>query len=456
MKILGRTGLNRQGGYVYDEQLKQLAGTRAIKVFREMRDNDAIIGAFIFMITSLIRKVKWPVTPASEDKADLELAQFLEECLHDMSQTWEDTLSDILSMLWAGWSYHEIVYKRRLGDSRDPTKRSRYDDGRIGWRKIEIRSQDSLDEWEFDDDGGIKGLWQAPPPSYEKLYIPIEKALLFRTESNKNNPEGRSLLRNSYISWYFKKRMQELEAVGMERDLVGIPVMEVPPEVMMPDAPSALKTQRDNFETMVSEIRRDEREGVVIPAEEYTSSDGTTTVKTGYKLRLLQGGGQRQIDTDKVIRRYESRIAMTVLAQFLLLGQDKVGSFSLASSSTDIFAVAISAILDSIAAVMNRYAIPRLFALNNIKVEKLPELAPGDIEKPDLEAFSKFIETMVKAGALRPGMALERHIRNMAELPDLDEDEIEEEDMPPRRPVPQEEPPEDEPKGGEEEDEIPE
>lgn len=52
--------------------------------------------------------------------------------------------------------------------------------------------------------------------------------MLFRTESVKDNPEGRSILRNAYRSWYFKRRIQEIEAIGIERDLAGLPVIHAP------------------------------------------------------------------------------------------------------------------------------------------------------------------------------------------------------------------------------------
>lgn len=423
MRIYGRTGLNRFGGLVYEEQLRQLSGTRAVRVYAEMRDNDAVIGAFLFLIEMLIRTVPWTVKPASEDKSDKDNAQFVDECRQDLSHTWEDLMSEILSMLVFGWAYFEIVYKRRQGPGKDPTKRSRFTDGRIGWRKIEIRSQESLDHWEFQEDGGIVGMWQRPAPTYELILIPIEKALLFRTKSAKNSPEGRSFLRNAYRSWLFKKRLEEIEAIGIERDLVGVPKLEVPPEVMMDDAPANLVTLRGELENMGSELRRDEREFVMMPAEVVSGPDGQD-IRTGYKLELLKSPGQRQTDPDKVIRRHESRILMTVLAQFLLLGQDKVGSFSLASESTDVFAVAISAILDNIAAVFNRYAIPRLFEVNNIKAETLPELIPGDLERQDLEKFAIGLEKLIKVGAIRPGIALERHLRGLYELPELEEDDL--------------------------------
>ena len=129
-------------------------------------------------------------------------------------------------MLPFGYSVFEIVYKIRRGpNSRSPKFRSNFTDGLVGWRKIAMRAQDTISEWVIDEDGGIRGYYQNAAPNYETVFIPIEKSLLFRTEVNKNNPEGRSLLRNAYRSYYFLKRIQELEAIGIERELAGLPVL---------------------------------------------------------------------------------------------------------------------------------------------------------------------------------------------------------------------------------------
>jgi peptide/nickel transport system substrate-binding protein len=138
----------------------------------------------------------------------------------------------MLSMLIFGFSYHEIVYKYRKGDSKDPTKKSKHNDGRIGWRKMPIRAQETLFRWEIDIDGGIQAMVQTDPSTGGTYIIPIEKSLLFRTSSQKNNPEGRSILRNAYRPWYFKRRIEEIEAIGIERDLAGLPVAYLPPEYL--------------------------------------------------------------------------------------------------------------------------------------------------------------------------------------------------------------------------------
>lgn len=42
------------------------------------------------------------------------LQNFNEDSLKNMQDTWTDTISEILSFLTYGWSFHEIVYKRRM------------------------------------------------------------------------------------------------------------------------------------------------------------------------------------------------------------------------------------------------------------------------------------------------------------------------------------------------------
>jgi hypothetical protein len=194
-----------------------------------MSDNDATLGAVLSAVDTLVRQVPWTVKPAEEHGTAQQWADFVEECMGDMSQTWEEFISEVFSMLVYGHSIFEILYKPRT-----EAENSVYTDGRIGWRKFEIRAQDSIERWEFDVDGGIQGYWQRLDRGGSVL-IPIEKSLLFRTKSHKGNPEGRSLLRNGYRSWYLLKRLEEIEAIGFERNLAGMPILQVPPQLMNPN-----------------------------------------------------------------------------------------------------------------------------------------------------------------------------------------------------------------------------
>lgn len=398
----GRTGLNRYSGVVHEEFLPELSGRRGVQVYKEFSENDDVAGAILFAIKMLCRQADWSVRATGADKIDKDAADFVESCLHDMTSTWSDTVSEILSFLTYGWSLHEIVYKRRLGHKKDPRVDSKFDDGLTGWQKLPIRAQETLYEWEFDDRDNLVAFIQTPPPDYQKLRIPSEKFLLFRTESRKENPEGRSILRNAYRSWYFKKRIQELEGIGLERDLAGFPVLQAPDGVEIWSEGNAALLHRCN--QFVQNIRRDALEGLTLPF--------------GWELKLLSTGGRRQFDTSKIIERYDTRIAMTVLADFVFLGHEKSGSWALSSDKTELFAMAIGAFLDIICETFNRKAIPALLNLNKkFSNAAIPELVHGDIETQNLKELGEYLRTLAETGLVTPDENLEEYLRTQASLP---------------------------------------
>ena len=413
LDVLGKPGLNQYGGILDEEWMRQIKGTKGVKAFQEMRDNDPIIGAILYAVKTLVRQTKWRIEPSEDTPEHQAVADFVEECREDMDHTWHDLLAEILSMLPFGWSYFECVYKYRRGpDAKERSERSRFSDGKIGWRKIAIRAQETLSRWEFDEDGTTLGMWQQPPPDYQKRFIPMEKALLFRTETHKDNPEGRSILRNAYRSWFYLKRIQEIEAIGIERDLAGLPVAHVPLEMLSPSASSAQKNTVANIFEMVRKVKRNEFEGVVFPAE--TDIDGNPS---GFKFSLLSSGGRRPLDVNEIVKRYESRIAMSVLGEFVMLGMDSVGSFALSSNKTHLFAQALGSYLQQIADTFNRFAIPKLLNYNGVSPSLHPKLVFEDIETPDLGELAAAIGALSSAGVLTPDDELERWVRDFGNMP---------------------------------------
>jgi len=413
MRQLGQTGLKRYSGFIFEEFLQELTGWKGIEVYKEMLNNDPIVGAIMYAIQTLTRGVDWRIQPGSEQKFDIEAAEFVESCMHDMSDTWTDTISEILSFIGYGHSYHEKVFKKRLGKQLTPDDSSKFNDGKIGWKRLPIRSQDTLYRWIFADNGDIMGVEQLSPPHFHMTTIPMEKALLFRTTSAKNNPEGKSIFRNAYRSWYMKKNIENIEGIGIERDLAGLPVALVPPELLSNCASADQKHTLELIKTIVTNIRRDEQEGVVFPSA-YDANGNLM-----YDLKLLSTGGSRQFDTDKIVQRYDQRIAMSALADFILLGHEKVGSFALASSKTQLFAQAIGAFLQIICDTFNRHAIPQLCDLNNLKVSEYPKLCHGDLESQDLAELGTYLTNLASSGyPLFPNPELEKHLMKAASLPE--------------------------------------
>lgn len=359
-----------------------------------------------------------PLSPPSAAEIHAqELAVFVETCLHDMADPWSDLISQIITMIVFGFAYHEIVYKKRNGPNPDdPVQGSRYADGKIGWAKIAGRAQETVHRWEFDEFGNVLGMWQLAPPKYQLKYIPMAKALLFRTTGYKNNPMGRSILRSAYRPWYFKRRIEEMEAIGVERNLAGLPVMYVPGEWFFAGATDEQKASLEEAKTIVRNVRQNDQAGLVLP----TFFDPETKQRL-LEVTLLTGGGgagSKVQDTDKIISRYDQRIAMVALVDFILLGHESVGSKSLADTKADLFTTALEAWLSSIADVINTYAIPRLMQINGEDPAMSPRLTFGKLTTVSIMELSQLLTALGGAGFdIAPDAVLEDYIRSVAGMP---------------------------------------
>jgi hypothetical protein len=414
--IEGAIGLPVFSGRVYDEYLRELQQERGRRILREMSEQDPVIGASLLAIEMLARQVDWKTIPANQTPQAQEVADFVDTCFMDLQPSWEDTLSEILTMLVYGWSWMEVLYKTRGGlDTDNPLQHSMYDDGKIGWRGWAPRNQETLYQWLFDDAGEIVAMRQIPPPDYIIRTVPRDKSLHFRTKSRRGNPEGVSILRNAYRPWYFKQHIEQIEGIGVERDLAGLPVMWVPQRLLNQTNPNPNDTALlAQLQRIITNIRRDEQEGVLLPLS--WDAEGNQQ----YKLELLTSGGQRQFDTNKIIERYDQRIAMTMLADFLLLGHENVGSFALADSKTELFGDALGAILDAICREINTRAIPQIVRFNGWPVDLAPTRNHGDIESVDIGKLGTYIQQLAGAGMpLFPstGRKLEQYLLEQAGLP---------------------------------------
>lgn len=408
---IGRTGLIQNAGYIQEEFLTSLQGSQAIKIYKEMRDNDPIVGAVMMALLNLVREAEWRVEPYDDSPQSKGDAEFLEQCMDDLDRPWSEFISEAMSMVVFGWSLFEVVYKIREGWRVGSSGSSQYSDNKIGWKKFGLRSQDSLDRWEFADNGEMTAMIQRPAPDYIERRIPMNRAVLFRTSVWKDNPEGRSILRNAYRPWFFKKRMEEIEGIGVERDLNGIPVVYVPPTLLRSNPTPEEATTLTAVETMVKNVRNDSQAGLVLPA--LYDDKGNQL----FKFELLTTLGRRNFDTNAIITRMNRTVATSMLADFVIIGHDNVGSFAMASAKTKVFSVAIGSYMDTIRDQFNRTIIPKLFMLNGIKKVELPKITHGDIETVGLDELAQYINALSGAGLDLTGEKVREHLAATAGLP---------------------------------------
>ena len=410
---LAQTGLRRYGGRIddeYDRRFKSL--NKRVHLYREMGD-DPVVASILQAVKMLIRRLGWSAEKQGETSTDEEAAEFLDTAKDDMSQSWSDTIDQSLGMIQYGFAVAEEVYKRRRGPKVEHA--SKYDDERIGWRKWTFIAPETLspgDEWVYDEHGGLQGLNQQPPTgSGISVRIPIDKAILFRPTVEKGNPEGRSLLRPMYPPWYYKKNLEEVEAISAERMGAGLPVVYVGSDVSKGPG-----SEFEKLKEIGRNVRVDEQMVVAIPFPKMGQGAGEGK---GVLFELVSPPSRGIIHFHETITRYEQRMAMVGLAQFIHLGMNQVGARALGDSFTDFFTLAIEAWADMLQDTIQRFAVERLFRVNHFPgLTAIPLLKHDAVRRISLTEIATFVNQLSQAALLTPSLELENTLRVMAELPE--------------------------------------
>lgn len=426
MGEIGTSGISFTHGNITEELKRDLAFPYATQTYKLMTYDSAVSSA-LGIIEVLVRRSEWKVKPPKNPTAEeLERTEFIESCMTDMTRPFSEFIGEVLSYLTYGHSYHEMVFKPRKGKSSNTKYPSKFNDNLIGWAKLPVRSQTTIDKWIYDNKksefvGLRQNLGLVNREAYYNLVddndfsqyrlIPFTKLLQFRWNPKRDNPEGQSPLRGCYISWKYKTTIEEYEAVGVSRDLAGMPIIELPPEYMAEDAPEDRKVVYEYFKDLIRNIHANQSAGVIMPK----FIDATSKQDMfGFRLEGVNGG--KNYDTTPIISRYENKILMAFFADILKMGQDTVGSFALSDNKNNLLAFMVEAQLKLITEVLNEQLIPTTFRMNGWSEDRLPVFEYGDIEDTDLEGVSKFIQRVVSVGAVEVDTEMSDKLREMVDM----------------------------------------
>src|SRR5210317_321627 len=423
-QILGIAGDNTQNGQIRaDEFLPELRGKRAIRKYREMRDNDSTIGAVMYATEQVLRDVDIKVMPANDTPAAKREAEFVESIFDDMDHTLDDHISEALSSLTYGFSWFEVVYKRRKGpNNRSDKSRSKFTDGRIGVRKIASRAPWTISKFDVDQKtGDVLGVHQEGAGFNNTSFIPTRKSLYYRTTAINNDPSGRSILRNAYTSYEYLNNLQNIEAIAVERELAGIPVARIPAEYLSTDATSAQAGFVGNLQQILRDVKFNEQGYIILPSDTYPDKDGSPTSNRLVDVELMASNGKRNIEIDPIVKRYQHDIARSVLSEFLMLGGGNTGSYALSKSKTDLFLRALESYIQAIVDVLNKQLVERLWELNGLNYDNMPRIIAGDVAPHDLRELGSYLRNLNGADInLADQPDIVNSLLQNAELPALD------------------------------------
>ena len=393
---LGVAGDNTHNGQIRaDEFLPELRGKKAIRKYREMRDNDSTVGAVMYSVEQILRDVDLDVKPVDDSDAAKVEADFVKSVLNDMDHTLDDHIAEALSFLSYGFGWFEVIYKRRVGPTeRSDKKHSKYTDGRLGVKKIAARAPWTINKFDVDQKtGDVLGIEQSVGLMNGKNYIPLNKSLYYRTTSINGDPSGRSILRNAYTSYEYLNNIQSIEAIAVERELAGIPVARIPAEYLSGDASATQTGFVRDLQQILRDVKFNEQGYIVLPSDTYPDKDGAPSTTRLVDIELMASNGKRNIDINPIVSRYQHDIARSVLSEFLLLGSSG-GSYALSKSKTDLFLRALESYIQAIVDVLNKQLVERLWQLNGLNYDLMPTITAGDVAPHDLREVAAFLRNL--------------------------------------------------------------
>lgn len=394
---IGNTGLSLKSvsGKVEENLSKLWKGKKKKEFISEMKANDPYVNAWINAKNAIALKPDWGIKPkeGTEEKNTAkaqEYADLIEGMLfEDMSTTFNSFVLNSVTMAEYGFALSEIVLKKRNGKTDNSMTSSLYNDGLFGIAKLAPRWQNSITKWDIDNNGNIENVYQKGDFAND-IKIPYKKVLHFVMNGYNGNPEGESVLRGTFASYYNKKNIERIQRETFERGFSGILDIQVPPRYLSKKVSSTEALEvRKNLEAFMKNVKQGKEAGIIRPF----SKD--------FVIELIQGKTGTGLDPDKMIDRYNTEIVLCLLSDSFM-GKSKVyQGASGEQTKTKLYKSFIGIILDEIKEQVNKKLIPMLFEINNLDSELMPYLDYGNLDDLDLQAVSWFIQSVAKnAGPL--------------------------------------------------------
>ena len=395
VQVALKTGLKYWSGAVSEEYLTELKPwTKAVKVYQEMAD-DVVIGTLYESIFTPLMDSKFEIEPADDSQKALEAAEWVKsQTLENESLPWEDHVYDVLQMLPYGFSLFEIVLAK--------------EENYLNLADLLPVAQNTVYKWgKLDSKGNPESVVQQLPfTSGQRTFLtaPMSKLLHFRFRANKRDPFGKPLSRALYRPWYFKKNIEVLEGIGVERDIGNLPIAELDENVFITDADET--TLKQGMEA----LRNDDTAYIIAPA--------------GVKLRPFGAGG-KVYDAGSIIQRYQHLIRQRFFMDFVSLGSEGVGTQALAKEETGFFSLALGSIQKACLRIWNGTLIPYLYQWNpGMDPALRPKMLWHKPGKINVQSYAQTSVQLSGSGLVHWTNEDERHIREELEMLSITDEQI--------------------------------
>lgn len=430
------SGRAHYGGFLDEDELNnELRGRSGLQVYDRMYRSDHDIRRNVAMAANPLVGATWSTEPFGGDEATDEDREIADDV------AWALGLGE-----YAANTPNRTPWAAHLAEFLPVVIRSGFTPGELEWcvaerdgrklitlRRIGMRLPRTIHRW-ITNPGDLAtnttGAGSAYPRSAsgdellavehyrasigDYVLLPREDLLYYRLGVEGDNWEGISLLRPVYKAWYIKDRIERLDAQGIEREAVGLPV------VYPPKGGAQGAGVLDDLEAKLALLRQGNLAYLVMPGP-----SAEHDVETGWHFEIMglggEGGGGKR-DAQPSLQYWRDAISTGFIQEFMRLGQGGTGSkgaMSTAEVQDDPFAAAVTAMAAPLIAEVTQLVIRRFVTLNYGADKPLPVLTMN-LSEGDLAELVTYVGTLVGAGALYPDDVLEDFLRQRGKLPPAD------------------------------------
>jgi len=403
LRIFGNTGTEHYSGYYTEELNPKWRDRERVATVDEMRKGDGAVRAILSAIKTPMLATAFKVEPASDDPRDVEIAEEADYQLKNMpGRTFESFMREALTYLDFGHSAFEIC----LGIRRT--------DGMVYLKDLAPRIQNSILKWQLTD--GSPGIVQyirndeeTEGVKYGQAEIPMSKLLVFTNEKEGDDITGQSLLRSAYIHYKMKNGTYRVQAIGIERTAIGLPVGKLPADYGAED--------KTALEESLKNIRANSQQFLVLPP--------------GFEFEFATPRGNPLGSTVKeAIDHHNRMILLSVLAEFLDLGSGATGSFALSKDQKSLMLEKAEEHLKYVCSRISEKVIKDIVDYNYKGVEAYPRLVFQPLGTIDFDEMSQVLERLANSGYIDPGEeGVQEWLRTMFKMPRQEQGETDNKDV---------------------------
>ncbi len=383
------------GGFVQnDEKSPDLASqSQRFKTYSEILINVSIVGAGVRYFLNLASKASWNLEPTDHPESQRLTDLASEMLFNDPITPWHRIVRRAVMYRFQGFSVQEWTAKRRP-------------DGLLTFADVAPRAQVTIERWDVEEDGTVRGFLQRSPQTSEELYIPRQKCMYLVDDTLSDSPEGLGLFRHLVEPAKRLQRYEQLEGFGFETDLRGIPIGRAPftELAQLVEAGEISAADRSSIEAPLRAFIKNHIKkadlGLLLDSITYESKDeaGKPSNVSQWGVELLKGSATSFRENAAAIERLNREMARILGVEELLLGADSAGSFAMSASKTNNFFLLVDGALMEVAAGIEDDLLAALWALNGWPPEAKPKATNEAVRFRDVQVITSALRDVAVAG----------------------------------------------------------